>query len=121
MRSPDAFSHDFWAKQERKGRARHVRGPDGGKYVLDCAHRGDLSGLGAVSWSKQAPTTKQRRKMPARCFADPKNKKYPVCPARSKTPTCQGVEAAYKRARQQYKPAVAKRALRMKTQLGCKW
>jgi len=82
------------------------------------------------SWTRKAPTTKQRRSMPARCFADPKNKKYPVCPAgkrASKTalerakPTCQGVEAAYERARQQKKPAVARRALRMKKQLGCRW
>lgn len=73
------------------------------------------------SWTKKAPTTAQRRKMPKRCFADPKNKKYPMCPARSKKPTCQGAAAAYARARQQHKPAVAKRARAMQRKLGCRF
>ena len=71
------------------------------------------------SWSRKAPTAKQRRAMPARCFADPKNKKYPMCPARSKKPTCQGAQAAYVRARQQHNPSVAKRARAMQRPLGC--
>ncbi len=71
------------------------------------------------SWSRKDPTQKQRRSMPASCFADPKSKKYPMCPARSKKPTCQGAQAAYNRARQQRKPAIAKRANAVLKRLGC--
>ena len=72
-------------------------------------------------WSAKAPTTKQRRSMPKTCFADPRNKKYPMCPARKAKPTCQGAAAAYARARQQHKPSIAKRARAVQRRLGCRF
>lgn len=47
-RNPGAFSHDFWAKQERKGRVRVVKNPVRFRdpaYILDCSAAHDLSGI----------------------------------------------------------------------------
>jgi hypothetical protein len=76
-------------------------------------------------WDKKKPKRiTERRKMPIGCFLDPKGLKYPVCPkgTRGKAkPTCQGVLAAFSRARQQHNQAVAKRAILLADGLGCPW
>lgn len=53
-----AKSHDFWAKQLRKGRAKVVgENRYGPIYELSCAHAGDLSGL-----RKKKKAAKSRRR-----------------------------------------------------------
>lgn len=55
-RTPQAQS--FWAKQERKGRARWKDGSDGGRFVLDvpCSEPIDLSGV-----SRRRPAGPRKR------------------------------------------------------------
>ena len=76
-------------------------------------------------WAKQAPKTlSERKKMPKSCFLDKKGLKYPIC---SKTVrgkqrvSCKGTLAAYQRARQQKKHAVARKAIAAAKRNGCPW
>ncbi len=77
------------------------------------------------SWSAKAPSKiTERRKMPKSCFLDRKGLKYPICPrgTRGKQKvSCQGLEAAYKRARQQGKKKLAAKARRLQKRHGCKF
>lgn len=78
-------------------------------------------------WRRRAPKTKREREaLYARCgakaFLDPKNLKFPVM---GKTgpcvPDCEGVRAAYSRAKQYRHRKAAGKAKRLGTRAACHW
>lgn len=79
------------------------------------------------SWRKQAPKTNPDRQIvakkcgAAKCFLDPKRLGYPICSKTSCKPSCQGLRAAFSRARQQHKRKVARRALIQACHMACPW
>jgi hypothetical protein len=77
-------------------------------------------------WREVAPmSTKDRismNKMNPECFldhSDPTRPKYPVCPNGSNIPTCQGIDAALRRARMQRNQNVIKKAETLKESMSC--
>ncbi len=77
-------------------------------------------------WRDMAPMkTEDRLKMDQKdpwCFldhSDPNRPKYPVCPSGSDKPTCQGVEAALRRARMTHNQAVVTKAEALKAKMNC--
>ena len=79
------------------------------------------------SWRKKAPKTNPDRQITAqkcgaaKCFLDPKRLGYPICAKSSCKPSCQGLRAAYARARQRHKQKVARKALQRACRLSCTW
>ena len=78
------------------------------------------------SWRKQAPRTNPERMMlhqrcGNKCFLEPKRLAFPICPKTSCQPSCQGLRAAYARARQGHRPKVARGALIRACHMGCEW
>lgn len=56
------------------------------------------------------------------CFldhSDPNKPKYPICPNHTTYPTCQGVNAALKRARMQKNVKIIQKAITVKTNMKC--
>jgi hypothetical protein len=84
---------------------------------------------GLKPWSKSAPMTKRDRERlalrckPAKCFAKPKTRSYPMCRKKSNVcrVDCDGAKAAFSRARQQGDDQVAKVALKAGIKNGCSW
>jgi hypothetical protein len=73
----------------------------------------------------RGPKTKRARRAQAarcgsKCFLQPKRLGFPVCDAACK-PSCAGLRAAFSRARQTHRPAVAKAATRLACKLSCSW
>lgn len=67
-------------------------------------------------------TKRQRTNLPDRCFLDAKNKKYVVCPKRTKKPTCDGLLAARRRTILTGKRCgLEQKAIRMAKKLKCLW
>ena len=84
-------------------------------------------GESLAGWSERAPDTQAERrrvkkKCSARCFAGP-NLSYPMCAKHARTCgiDCMGARAAFSRARQQKKPAIARKAVLAGKRAGCKW
>ena len=69
----------------------------------------------------EAPSKKQRAKMPAKCFLKPGARKYPVCGPVAKKPSCEGALAARRRATLNRDGTIAKAALRLAKKLHCPW
>lgn len=84
----------------------------------------------ATGWRKRAPQRgSQRRELKVSCgaqaFLDAKKLAYPVMSTSTGkaacTFDCGGIQAAYKRARQQHSNKLAKKAHRLGKRLGCTW
>ena len=74
-----------------------------------------------VGWRKRGPMRlSQRRKLPKRCFLLPGKLGFPVCTKRG-VYDCEGMRAAFARARQTQRPKVAREAAKLACKLGCKW
>lgn len=74
-----------------------------------------------VGWRKRMPrTVAERRKLPARCFLEPSRRKYPIC-NRAGRVDCGGAKAAFARARQQGRDALARKAVRAACRKRCAW
>lgn len=83
-----------------------------------------------VGWPRRAPKTRQaRRKLMAKCgpvcFLAPGGE-FPVCRKVSKARgkcvvDCEGVRAAYARARQYKRTTIAAKALQLACRSGCGW
>lgn len=65
------------------------------------------------SWTKEKPSKQERKTMPLKCFLDPENRKYPICPSHSSEITRTGLIAAIKRSRMQHNLPIMKKAQKM--------
>lgn len=82
----------------------------------------------AAGWGKHKPITRGERRSSKKrcgrgCFLEPSLLKFPVCPKGSCKPSCQGLMAAYMRARQwrgKY-PRAAGKAISIAKRHGCPW
>lgn len=78
-------------------------------------------------WKQRAPKTPhERRALLARCgakaFLDAQRMKFPVMPKHGPcVPDCEGVRAAYARAKQYHHPKVATKATRLGKRAACHW
>jgi len=61
----------------------------------------------------------ERAQMPEHCLLDPKGLKYPICPKNSNKISCQGLNAAKKRATMQRNATIKKKAILLEKELGC--
>lgn len=87
------------------------------------AKRKSKRGL-SVSWEVKYPRNQRERretlaKGGRKCFLQPKQLKYPICPKGSKTPSCQGILAAKRRAASQRNRTLVNKAGRLQQQYGC--
>lgn len=78
------------------------------------------------SWRKQAPKTNPerimvRQKCGVKCFLMPKTLGFPICAKDSCALSCQGLRAAFSRARQTHRSKVARKALIKACHLKCAW
>ena len=78
------------------------------------------------SWRKQAPRTNPERRISymkcgRKCFLQPGTLAFPICPKKSCKISCQGLRAAYARARQTKRPKVARLALIKACHAKCTW
>ncbi len=78
------------------------------------------------SWRKQAPKTIRERiavrdRCGGKCFLQPGVMAFPICPKRSCKVSCQGLRAAYSRARQTHRQKVARAALIRACHMKCPW
>ena len=86
---------------------------------------------GVRGWEKVKPHSMgDRRKLMyvcgRKCFGDPKNLKYPVCPVHVNKksecgPDCKGLLAAYIRSRQWKRRSISKKVKKSADRLGCQW
>ena len=80
-----------------------------------------------ISWTKTVPKTKKARralmdKCGARAFLDPKWLKFPIVGKHAGCkPSCSGLEAAFKRARQYHRAKIAKKARQLAKRAKCAW
>jgi hypothetical protein len=75
-------------------------------------------------WNNIEPKTKSNRKSILDkcgnvCFLEPDTLGFPVCGTNSCNPTCSGIEAAYKRAREYHHDSIANKALGLKKKHNC--
>lgn len=79
---------------------------------------------GGKTLQRKSTRQKMKRECGSGCFLEPAKLAYPICrPTARKVckPDCQGIRAAFSRARQQKNTAVAKKALAKAKQFGCGW
>lgn len=78
-----------------------------------------------MTFGRWAPTRRKsaRARIPAHCFLDSKNRRYPFCKRRKGrwVPVCEGTLAARRRAITQRDHEMEVRAIRRGRLLGCKW
>ncbi len=68
------------------------------------------------------PTASRRAALPRSCFLDPANRKYVICPRRSRRPTCDGLLAARRRTILTGKRCgLEQKAITMARRMGCGW
>lgn len=67
-----------------------------------------------------ARSASERRAMPTHCFLEPKERKYPVCRKGSSKIDCQGLDAAFRRARLQKNDNVMRKASQKMRKMRCK-
>ena len=78
------------------------------------------------SWRKQAPKTIRERgnlrnRCGGKCFLQPKTLAFPICAKNSCKVSCDGLRAAYSRARQFRRSKVARLALIRACHMKCTW
>jgi hypothetical protein len=77
-------------------------------------------------WRQKAPLTKSaRQKLKSRCgskcFLKPETLAFPICPTTSCAPVCEGLLAAFVRAKQTGRRKVARMATIRACHMKCEW
>ena len=62
------------------------------------------------AWHAETNMQERKKMMPDHCFLLPTEKKYPVCAKKTNKVSCRGLEAAYRRAKQQHRNDIAEKA-----------
>jgi len=78
------------------------------------------------SWHKHAPKTKSARerlkdRCGSKCFLQPGTLAFPICPTNRCAPACEGLLAAFVRARQTHRAKVARLATIRACHMKCDW